>query len=137
LLVRNERLPPSLEEQEATEELKAIQTKKPMEKRFFPEGRDNNKSLHQDFRWNRFKNFDSREMYTVVSEYVVPWLRTLSGNGTTYSEHMEASRFTIPTPALLAKVADTVDNVPMEDRDTMAISTNTCWARLPDQESLL
>ena len=59
-----------MEEREATEELKAIQTKKPMEKRFFPERRDNNKRLYQDFRWNRFKNFDSREMYTVVSEDV-------------------------------------------------------------------
>ena len=30
-------VPPSLEEQETTEELKAIKTKKPTEKRFFPE----------------------------------------------------------------------------------------------------
>jgi type I restriction enzyme M protein len=47
-----------------------------------------------------------------------PGLRTLGGNGTTYSEHMEGARFTIPTPALLAKVVDMIDKVPMEDRDT-------------------
>jgi hypothetical protein len=31
---------------------------------------------------------------------------------------MEDARFTIPTPALLAKVVDLLDDVPMEDRDT-------------------
>jgi type I restriction enzyme M protein len=31
---------------------------------------------------------------------------------------MEGARFTIPTPALLAKVVDMIDKVPMEDRDT-------------------
>jgi len=53
-----------------------------------------------------------------VSEHVFPWLRNLGGNGTTYSKHMEGARFTIPTPALLAKVVDMIDKVPMEDRDT-------------------
>jgi hypothetical protein len=27
----------------------------------------------QDFRWNRFKNLEAREMYTVISEHVFPW----------------------------------------------------------------
>jgi type I restriction enzyme M protein len=31
---------------------------------------------------------------------------------------MRDARFTIPTPALLAKVVDLIDNVPMEERDT-------------------
>jgi len=31
---------------------------------------------------------------------------------------MKDARFTIPTPALLAKVVDLIDHVPMEDRDT-------------------
>ena len=59
-------------------------------------------------------------MYTVVSEHVFPWLRTLGGDGTTYSKHMEGARFTLPfeKPGLLAKVVDMIDKVPMEDRDT-------------------
>jgi type I restriction enzyme M protein len=32
--------------------------------------------------------------------------------------HMKDARFTIPTPALLAKVVDLLDTVPMDDRDT-------------------
>ena len=31
---------------------------------------------------------------------------------------MKDARFTIPMPALLAKVVDLIDQVPMEDRDT-------------------
>ena len=35
-----------------------------------------------------------------------------------YAHHMKDARFTIPTPALLAKVVDMIDGVPMEGRDT-------------------
>lgn len=57
-------------------------------------------------------------MYTVVAEHAFPFLRTLGGDDSTYSHHMKDARFTIPTAALLAKVVDLIDGVPMEDRDT-------------------
>ena len=107
-----------LDEREVAEELKANREKKQMQKRFFPEGKDNKKRPFQDYRWSRFKNTDPRDMYTVVSEHVFPWLRTLGGNGTPYSKHMEGARVAIPSAALLAKVVDMIDKVPMEDRDT-------------------
>src|SRR5437870_5964713 len=47
-----------LDEQETAEELKANQTKKPMQKRFFPEGKDSRKRHYQDYRWKNFKNFE-------------------------------------------------------------------------------
>ena len=40
-----------LDEQETAEELKANQTKKPIQKRFFPEGKDKKKRAYQDYRW--------------------------------------------------------------------------------------
>jgi type I restriction enzyme M protein len=108
-----------LDELETAEELKANREKKPMVKRFFPEGTDGRGRPYQDFRWSRFKNFDPREMYIVVNEHVFPWLRTLGGKDTTYSKHMEGARFTLPADKpLLAKVVDMIDKVPMEDRDT-------------------
>jgi type I restriction enzyme M protein len=107
-----------LDELETAEELKASRDKKAETRRFFPTGKDSKKRLYQDFRWSHFKNFEPREMYAVINDHVFPWLRTLGGNGTTYSHHMEGARFTIPTPALLAKVVDMIDKVPMEDRDT-------------------
>jgi type I restriction enzyme M protein len=54
----------------------------------------------------------------VVSEHVFPFLHALGGDDSTYSHHMKDARFTIPSPALLAKVVDLPDVVPMEDRDT-------------------
>ena len=57
-------------------------------------------------------------MFTIVSEHVFPFLRTLGGDDSTYAKHMEGARFTIPTPALLSRVVDLLDDVPMEDRDT-------------------
>src|SRR4030067_939383 len=46
------------------------------------------------------------------------FLRTLGGAQSPSAHHMKDARFTIPTPALLAKVVDLLDQVPMEDRDT-------------------
>src|SRR6185295_19096876 len=68
--------------------------------------------------WSRFKNTAPKAMFDVVSDHVFPFLRALGGNGSTYAHHMKDARFTIPTPALLAKVVDLLDKVPMEDRDT-------------------
>ena len=73
---------------------------------------------YEDLRWSRFKHFAPAEMYSVVGEHVFPFLRTLGGDDSTYAHHMKDARFTIPTAALLAKVVDLLDNVPMEDRDT-------------------
>ena len=73
---------------------------------------------YDDLRWSRFKHFAPADMFTVVGEHVFPFLRTLGGDDSTYAHHMKDARFTIPTPALLAKVVDMLDDVPMEDRDT-------------------
>ena len=63
------------------------------------------------------------EMFQVVGEHVFPFLRALGGDGSTYAVHMRDARFTIPTPALLAKVVDGIDLVPMEGRDTKGDGT--------------
>src|SRR5213076_1609161 len=70
------------------------------------------------FRWSRLKNMEAAEMYKTVSDEVFPFIRAYGGNGTTYSHFMRDARFTIQTPALLAKVVDLIDQIPMEDRDT-------------------
>ena len=86
------------------EENKAARLKKPVERRVFPEGKDAKGRAYEDFRWSRFKNFSPPEMFDVVAEHVFPFLRTLGGDDSTYAHHMKDARFTIPTPALLAKV---------------------------------
>src|SRR5262250_133014 len=95
-----------LDELDTAEELKANREKKPMQKRFFPEGKDSKKRPYKDYRWQFFKHREAREMYAIIGDHVFPWLRTLGGNGSTYAAHMKDARFTIPTAALLAKVVD-------------------------------
>jgi type I restriction enzyme M protein len=107
-----------LDDLHTLEENKSARLKKPMEHRVFPAGKDSKKRAYEDFRWSRFKHFAPADMYTLIGEHVFPFLRSLGGDDSTYSKHMEGARFTIPTPALLAKVVDLLDAVPMEDRDT-------------------
>ena len=107
-----------LDDLQTLEENKSTRLKKPMARRVFPEGKDARGRAYNDLRWSRFKHLAPAEMYTVVGEHVFPFLRTLGGDDSTYAHHMKDARFTIPTPALLAKVVDLLDAVPMEDRDT-------------------
>ncbi len=57
-------------------------------------------------------------MWRIVGDQVFPFLRSLGGDGSTYGEHMRDARFTIPTPALLSRVVDMLDDIPMAERDT-------------------
>jgi type I restriction-modification system DNA methylase subunit len=107
-----------LDELHTLEENRANTTKKPMERRIFPAGKDPKGTPYDDLRWSRFQHFEPKAMYEVVGEHVFPFLKTLGGEGSTYSAHLDGARFTIPTPALLAKVVDLTDKVPMQDRDT-------------------
>ena len=112
-----------LDDMHTLAENKANRLKKPMEWRVFPEGEDAKGRSWEDFRWSRFKHFAPAEMFTVVGEHIFPYLRAdlagqLGGADSTYAHHMRDARFTIPTAALLAKVVDLLDKVPMEERDT-------------------
>jgi type I restriction enzyme M protein len=107
-----------LDELHTVEERKATQLKIEMERRIFPKGKDELGRAYDDLRWSRFKSFEPREMFTVVDEHVFPFLRTLGGEGSAFSQHMKDARLGIPTPALLTKAVEKLDAVRMEDRDT-------------------
>jgi type I restriction enzyme M protein len=111
-----------LDDLHTLEENKAARLGTPLQRRIYPEGADPRGRPFEELRWSRFKNQAPADMFAVVGEHVFPCLRTLGVNGTnegsTYAHHMKDARFTIPTPALLAKVVDLLDAVPLEDRDT-------------------
>ncbi|HMR94835.1 MAG TPA: class I SAM-dependent DNA methyltransferase [Microthrixaceae bacterium] len=114
-----------LDELQTLAENKSAQLGEPIERRIFPEGLDGiacpdhpEGRDYSDYRWSRFKNFAPADMYEVIKNHVFPFLGTVGGEGTTYESHMADARFTIPTPALLAKAVDGLDAVPMVDRDT-------------------
>ncbi|GAB2472283.1 type I restriction-modification system subunit M [Jatrophihabitans fulvus] len=100
-----------LDELQTLAENKANRTGQPLERKIFA-GPDDPR------RWKNFKQTDPGSMFATVSEQVFPWLRTLGGEASTYSTHMKDARFTIPTPALLSRVVDMLDDIPMTDRDT-------------------
>ncbi len=107
-----------LDDLQTLEENKATRLKRPLERHIFPEGKDPKKRPYADLRWSRFKHFAAAEMFTVVDQHVFPFLRTLGGDTSTYAHHMKDARFTIPKPALLVKVVELLDAVPLDDRDT-------------------
>jgi type I restriction enzyme M protein len=111
-----------LDDAHTLEENKATRLKKPIERRIFPAGKDkigkDGGVAYEDMRWSRLKNKNPALMFVIVSEHVFPFLRTMAEAGTAHATHMKGARFTIPTPALLAKVIDLLADLPMEDRDT-------------------
>ena len=76
----------------------------------------------EHLRWQNFKQEPPQEMYRTVAEEVFPFLQTLgqmpNGEESTYSVHMRDARFTVPSPSLLARVVDLLDEIPMDSRDT-------------------
>ena len=99
-------------------ERQANRSGKAIENAVYPDGVDDNGRPFSDLRWSYFKSKDPAEMFEIVGERVFPFLRDLGGDGSTYSEHMRDARFTIPTPALLSRVVDRLDDLPLEGRDT-------------------
>lgn len=107
-----------LDELQSVEERKAEALKKPIERRIFPEGLDDDGEPYDNLRWSRFKGMEPREMYRIVDRHVFPFIREKVAAEGAVARHMREARFAIPTPALLAKVVDKLDRVPMAERDT-------------------
>lgn len=107
-----------LDDAHTLEESRANLLRQPMKNRIFPEGNNSKGKSFDELRWSRFKNFAPAVMFETVSEHVFSFIKNMGENGSTYSEHMKDARFTIPTPALLARVVDMLDQIPMDDRDT-------------------
>ncbi len=84
----------------------------------YPRGSDAEGRPLEQVRWSRFKELDPQSMFDTVSQQVFPWLQQLGGDGSTYSAHMKDARFTVPTPALLDRVVQMIDDLPTMERDT-------------------
>ncbi len=107
-----------LDDLHTLEESKAETLGLEMERRIFPEGKDDKGRAYEDMRWSRFKNFEAREMMAVVDEHVFPFLRQLGEEGSSYGKHMKDARLGFSSPSLLSKVVEMLDQIPMDDRDT-------------------
>ena len=81
--------------------------------RTFPEDK-------QKLRWSKFKNFEAETMYDVVANEVFPFIKSLHTNkDSAYAKYMGDAIFKIPTPLMLSKIVDGIDNIDMdENKDT-------------------
>ena len=107
-----------LDELQSLEEAKAAATREPIGRRIFPEGNDPRGTPYEDLRWKNFKSLEPRAMFDVIDQHVFPFIREVVGAQGSAGAHMKEARLGIPTPALLAKVVEKLDKVPMADRDT-------------------
>ena len=123
-----------LDEIQTREEAKAQALKRPIARRIFPEGRDDiqspgfrkdaqtgegeNGCPYELMRWSRFKNEAPERMYEIVDAHVMPFLRTLGGSESVMAGHMKGARLAFTKPALLDKLVQGLDEIPMDDRDT-------------------
>lgn len=63
-------------------------------------------------KWSVFHDFPAQKMYTVMQEWVFPFIKTLhSDKNSAYSKYMDDAIFKLPTPLLLSKVIDILDEI--------------------------
>jgi len=107
-----------LDDLHTLEENKANTLGKPIERRIFPEGKDEKGEPYEHLRWSHFKNAEAREMMRIVDEHVFPFLREMGEGNATYGKHMKDARLGFSNASLLTKVVELIDAIPMDDRDT-------------------
>ena len=63
-------------------------------------------------KWSVFRDFPADRMYTVMQEWVFPFIKTLhSDKNSAYSKYMDDAIFKLPTPLVLSKVVDALDEI--------------------------
>ena len=63
-------------------------------------------------KWSNFHDIDAGAMYTRMQEWVFPFIKGLHGDKeSAYSKYMSDAIFKIPTPLMLSKVVDALDNI--------------------------
>ena len=63
-------------------------------------------------KWSVFHDFPAQKMYSVVQEMVFPFIKNLHGNkDSAYAKYMQDAIFKIPTPLMLSKIVDAMDDL--------------------------
>jgi len=63
-------------------------------------------------KWSVFHDFPAGKMYSVMQEWVFPFIKNLHGDkNSAYSKYMDDAIFKLPTPLLLNKVVDCLDDI--------------------------
>lgn len=63
-------------------------------------------------KWSVFRDFPADRMYSVMQEWVFPFIKTLHNDkNSAYSKYMDDAIFKVPTPLMLSKVVDSLDSI--------------------------
>ncbi|MBR3040431.1 MAG: SAM-dependent DNA methyltransferase [Lachnospiraceae bacterium] len=63
-------------------------------------------------KWSTFHDFPAQRMYSVVQEWVFPFIKNLHGDkNSAYSKYMDDAIFKINTPLMLSKIVDAMDEI--------------------------
>ena len=63
-------------------------------------------------KWSVFRDFPAGKMYSVMQEWVFPFIKNLHGDkNSAYSKYMDDAIFKLPTPLLLDKVVTAMDEI--------------------------
>jgi len=66
----------------------------------------------KQLKWSVFHDFPAGRMYNVMQEWVFPFIKGLhSDKNSAYSKYMDDAIFKLPTPLLLSKVVDSLDEI--------------------------
>lgn len=70
------------------------------------------KIVGTQLKWSVFHDFPAAKMYAVMQEWVFPFIKTLhSDKNSAYSKYMDDAIFKLPTPLVLSKVVDSLDEI--------------------------
>ena len=63
-------------------------------------------------KWSTFHDFPAQKMYSVVQEMVFPFIKDLHANkDSAYAKYMQDAIFKVPTPLMLSKIVDAMDEL--------------------------
>ena len=63
-------------------------------------------------KWSVFHDMPAAKMYSIMQEWVFPFIKELHGNKeSAYSKYMGDAIFKLPTPLVLSKVVDSLDEI--------------------------
>jgi len=63
-------------------------------------------------KWSTFHDFPAQKMYSVVQEWVFPFIKNLHGDkNSAYSKYMDDAIFKVNTPLMLSKIVDAIDEI--------------------------
>lgn len=67
---------------------------------------------HEQYKWSVFRDLPAEKMYELLQMEIFPFIKNLhSSKESTYSRYMSDAIFKIPTPQLLSKIVDALDNI--------------------------